>query len=149
KKIDRVVVLRIGVIALAFFYCSVLFLADHANQFLLILGALLGIGFGFYWLAFNVLTFEITEPDTRDFFNGFLCLLTSFAGMVGPILSGIIITRMEKFTGYTVIFSISLILFVIAVIMSFMLKRRSAEGKFCFKRILLERKHNPNWRNIL
>ncbi len=69
--------------------------------------------------------------------------------MIGPILSGVIITRMEKFTGYTVIFTISLCMFVVAVLMSFMLKRRSAEGKFYFRRILAESKNNANWRHIL
>ncbi len=149
KKIDRVIVLRLGVIFLSCFYFTVLFLSDKANQYLLILGAILGIGFGFYWLAFNVLTFEITEPDTRDFFNGFLGLLTSFAGMIGPIVSGVIITRLEKFTGYTVIFTISLVLFILAVLLSFLLKRRGAEGRFKFRRILAERKNNLNWRHIL
>ena len=72
KKIDRVIVLRIGVIFLALFYISVLLFGEHASRYLIVLGGLLGIGYGFYWLAFNVLTFEITEPETRDFFNGFL-----------------------------------------------------------------------------
>ncbi|MDT8861739.1 MFS transporter [Alkalihalobacillus sp. MEB130] len=148
KKIDRVIVLRAGVIALAIFFSTVLFLGENANEYLLLLGVLIGTGFGFYWLAFNVLTFEITEPETRDFFNGFLGLLTSFAGMIGPILSGFIITRMEQFTGYTIIFAISLALFLAAVLMSFMLKRRSAEGNFYFVKILKERKNNPNWKQI-
>ncbi|XNQ63582.1 MFS transporter [Alkalihalobacillus sp. 1P02AB] len=149
KKIDRIIVLRLGVSFLSVFFFTVLFLGEKASQYIILLGALIGIGFGFYWLAFNVLTFEITEPDTRDFFNGFLGLVTSFAGMIGPMLSGIIITNMKKFTGYTVIFAISLGLFVIAVLLSFLLKRRSAEGNFHFKEILKERKHNHNWRQIL
>lgn len=149
KKIDRVIVLRLGVSFLSVFFFTVLFLGEKANSYLLLLGGLIGIGFGFYWLAFNVLTFEITEPDTRDFFNGFLGLLTSFAGMIGPILAGFLITSMEKFTGYKVIFAISLGLFVIAVVLSFFLKRRQAKGVFDFKRILQERKHNSNWRHIL
>ncbi|GAE24754.1 membrane protein [Halalkalibacter wakoensis JCM 9140] len=148
KKIDRVVVLRAGVIALAIFFSTVLYLGENANEYLILLGVLIGTGFGFYWLAFNVLTFEITEPETRDFFNGFLGLLTSFAGMIGPILSGFIITRMEQFTGYTIIFTISLSLFVAAVLTSFMLKRRPAEGQFYFTKILKERKNNPNWKQI-
>ncbi|MBU8905714.1 MFS transporter [Desertibacillus haloalkaliphilus] len=149
KKIDRVIVLRLGVSFLSVFYFTVLFLGDKANEWLLVLGGLLGIGFGFYWLAFNVLTFEITEPETRDFFNGFLGLLTSFAGMIGPILAGTLITQMEKFTGYKVIFAISLTMFVGAVILSFFLKRRPATGSFCFRRILAERKNNENWKRIL
>lgn len=149
KRIDRVIVLRLGVTFLSVFFLSVLFIGERASDFLVLLGVLLGIGFGFYWLAFNVLTFEITEPDTRDFFNGFMGLLASFAGMVGPILSGWIISSMEEFTGYTVIFSISLGLFTGAVILSLFLKRRPANGNFSFREILKERKRNVNWNRIL
>jgi MFS transporter, YQGE family, putative transporter len=148
KKIDRVIVLRLGVSFLAVFFLTVLFIGNHASDFLILLGGLLGIGYGFYWLAFNVLTFEITEPENRDFFNGFMGILTSFAGIIGPITAGYIISTMEKFTGYTVIFAVSLVLFTGAVIASFFIHRRPAEGQYFFLRILYERKRNPNWRNI-
>ncbi|PLS01773.1 MFS transporter [Neobacillus cucumis] len=148
KKIDRVIVLRIGVISLALFYLAVLVTGTNASTYLLLLGALLGIGYGFYWLAYNVLTFEITEPETRDFFNGFLGILSSAGGMIGPIAAGIIITRFEQFTGYTFVFGLSLALFGLAVFMSFSLKPRPASGRYCFKRIIEERKQNENWRLI-
>ncbi|TWE06455.1 YQGE family putative transporter [Neobacillus bataviensis] len=148
KKIDRVIVLRIGVIALALFYLAVLITGTNASTYLLLLGGLLGIGYGFYWLAYNVLTFEITEPETRDFFNGFLGILSSAGGMIGPIAAGIIITRFEEFTGYTFVFGLSLALFGLAVFMSFSLKPRPASGKYCFTRIIEERKQNKNWRFV-
>jgi MFS transporter, YQGE family, putative transporter len=148
KKIDRVIVLRIGVISLALFYLAVLITGTNASTYLLLLGGLLGIGYGFYWLAYNVLTFEITEPETRDFFNGFLGILSSAGGMIGPIAAGIIITKFEEFTGYTFVFGLSLALFGLAVFMSFSLKRRPASGRYCFKRIFEERKQNENWRYV-
>ncbi len=148
KKVDRVIVLRFGVIFLAVFYISVLSFGELAEDFLIVLGALLGIGYGFYWLAFNVLTFEITEPETRDFFNGFLGTLTSAGGMLGPILAGYIISRFASFKGYTIVFGISLALFTVAVLLSFFLKRRPASGRYLFVRIFEERKHNNNWRLI-
>lgn len=148
KKIDRVIVLRIGVIFLALFYLFVLFTGTQASHFLLLLGSVLGIGYGFYWLAYNVLTFEITEPETRDFFNGFLGILSSAGGMVGPITAGLIITHFEKFTGYSIVFSLSLSLFALAVLLSFSLKLRPANGKYCIKRIFFERQQNENWRLI-
>lgn len=149
KKMDRVIVLRIGVILLSLFFSSVLLLGNVAAKYFLLFGILLGSGFGFYWLAFNVLTFEITEPETRDFFNGFLGLLTSFSGMIGPIMAGFFITRMKQLTGYYFIFGISLALFVLAVILSFFLQRREASGTFYFREILTERKRNKNWKRIL
>lgn len=148
KKIDRVIVLRIGVIFLALFYVMVLVFGTNASTYLLLLGSFLGVGYGFYWLAFNVLTFEITEPDTRDFFNGFLGILSSAGGMIGPIAAGIIITRFEKYTGYTIVFGLSLALFALAVFMSFSLKPRPSSGSYCFMQILNERKQNENWRLI-
>jgi YQGE family putative transporter len=148
KKIDRVIVLRMGVIFLALFYVMVLVSGTKASTYLLLLGSLLGVGYGFYWLAYNVLTFEITEPDTRDFFNGFLGILSSAGGMIGPIAAGIIITRFEKFTGYTIVFGMSLALFALAVFMSFSLKPRPSSGSYCFIQIIKERKRSDNWRLI-
>ncbi|MGE8204520.1 MFS transporter [Heyndrickxia sp. NPDC080065] len=148
KKIDRVIVLRMGVIFLAFFYLSVLFFGGNASHYLIVLGGLLGIGYGFYWLAFNVLTFEITEPETRDFFNGFLGTLNSAGGMIGPILAGFIISRFSSSIGYTIVFGLSLTLFALAVLLSFFIKRRPAHGSYLLARILGERKNNRNWRLI-
>lgn len=149
KKVDRVFVLRLGVSTLALFFLTVLIVGEHASTYNMFLGSLLGVGYGFYWLAFNVLTFEITEPDTRDFFNGFLGLMQSLGGMIGPIMAGFIISQWENSRGYTIIFAISFLLFIAAVISSFYIKRRAAEGRFCFKRIVSERKYNANWRKIL
>src|SRR5690606_16437238 len=149
KKIDRVIVLRLGVVFLSLFFIAVLVFGERASSFLIILGALLGIGYGFYWLAFNVLTFEITEPDTRDFFNGFLGILQSLGGMIGPLLAGIIISRLDGTVGYTTIFTISFVLFIFAVVSSFFLQRRSAKGNYYFRRIIRERINNKNWKRIL
>lgn len=149
KKIDRVFVLRVGIFSLASFFITVLLLGEKASSHLIILGAILGIGYGFYWLAFNVLTFEITEPETRDFFNGLMGALGSFGGIVGPFSAGFIITRFTSNIGYTIIFAISFGLFIVAIILSFFLKRRSSSGKFLLKRILLlERKQNPLWKKV-
>jgi MFS transporter, YQGE family, putative transporter len=148
KKVDRVIVLRIGVIFLALFYLTVLIIGENATHFLILLGGILGIGYGFYWLAFNVLTFEITEPESRDFFNGFLGILGSVGGMIGPIAAGFVISKLESFTGYSIVFGISLALFSLAVFFSFSLKRRPATGKYSFTRIIKERQYNKNWRLI-
>jgi MFS transporter, YQGE family, putative transporter len=149
KKIDRVIVLRIGVLILALFYIGVLIMGSLASHFLIALGAMLGFGLGFYWLAFNVLTLEVTEPETRDFFNGYLGVLNSLSGMIGPLSAGFIITRMDKHLGYETIFTISMILFLVAVVISFFLKRRKADGHFGLKEVFQERKENRAWFQLL
>lgn len=149
KKIDRIVVLRLGVILLSLFFVIVLVFGSNGTQNVLLFGLLLGTGYGFYWLAYNVLTFEITEPETRDFFNGFLGIMISLSGMIGPFFAGIVISSFEALTGYTVIFFVSLLLFVCAVVLSFFIERRSAKGTFTLETVYQETKVNKNWRNVL
>src|SRR5690606_30757980 len=48
QKIDRVIVLRLGVVFLSLCFFAVLVFGARASSFLLRLGALLGIGYGFY-----------------------------------------------------------------------------------------------------
>lgn len=149
KKIDRIIVLRLGVIFLSLFFLTVLILRDQAAHFNVLLGVLIGIGYGFYWLAFNVLTFEITEPYNRVFFNGILGSLQSISGMIGPVLSGAIIVRMQMNTGYMTIFTMSFILFIMAVILSFFIQRRNTDGIYRLQAAIQEIKRNKNWKNIL
>nr|WP_306301222.1 MFS transporter [Thalassobacillus sp. C254] len=146
---DRIVVLRFGIAILSLFYFAVLYIGEQASSYLLLLGGLLGVGFGFYWMAFNVLTFEITEPDTRDFFNGFFGLLSSFAGMVGPFSAGALITLLPELTGYHVIFAVSLLLFLAAVFLSLRLSRRIAKGAIRVKQVWKRRKEDTSWNGIL
>lgn len=138
KQVDRVIAIRIGVALQAVFYLAVLMLGKNTVQYVDWLGLFLGLGLGFFWLSFNVLYFEITERDNRDIFNGVNGLLTSTAGIIAPLISGLIITRIDQFTGYRVIFFMSLAIFLLAVIISFLLKRRSAHGVFQLKTVIEE-----------
>ncbi|SFL67221.1 MFS transporter [Salibacterium qingdaonense] len=149
KKADRIYTLRAGVFILTAFFLAVLMAGKNVEDLLLFLGALLGIGFGFYWLGYNVLTFEITEPETRDFFNGFSGLLTSFAGMIGPLSAGFVITWLPESRGYQVIFFLSFFLFMMAVLLSMKMKHRHAKGPVYFKKAAGEIRKNKDWRKIL
>ncbi|WP_343782317.1 MFS transporter [Alkalibacillus silvisoli] len=149
KKIDRILILRAGIILISIFFISVLAFGENAAQFNYLLGSLLGAGYGFFWLAFNVLTFEVTEPYTRDFFNSTLGMLQSASGMVGPISAGFIITVLEGYTGYLTIFFISFILFILAVVCSFFIERRQVEGNYSLRVAINERNKNPNWKMLL
>lgn len=147
KQVDRIIVFRIGVFLLALYYSTVLMLGERVSAFLWLIGGLLGMGYGFYWLAYNVLTFEITEPETRDFFNGMVGVLGSLGGMIGPLVAGFILMRYLK-NGYSIIFVISLSLFALATILSFFMVRRPAKGRYFFIDVLKRRKTNIHWRMI-
>lgn len=149
SKIDRIIVLRLGVCFLSLFFLTVLILSEQASHFNVLLGVLLGIGYGFYWLAFNVLTFEITEPYNRVFFNGILGSLQSISGMVGPLLAGSIISYLETNVGYLTIFGISFLLFFIAVMLSFFISRRRTDGNYNLGLVFEQIFINHDWKRVV
>jgi len=147
KEYNKMNSLRLGVALSGIFYLLVLFFQKQAVDYVFFLGFVQGMAAGFFWLAFNVVYFEITGPGNRDKFNGWAGLLGSGAGMIAPWVSGFLIVRMADTSGYKLVFTISLVIFVIGVAVSFFLKKRKIPGKYewfnSFKN--LKRKGNP-WR---
>ncbi|MFD2671297.1 MFS transporter [Marinicrinis sediminis] len=129
KQWNKMNVLRAGIALSALQYLTILLLGQQAARYALLIGALQGISAGFFWLAFNVVYFEITNPGNRDRFNGWAGLLGSTAGMIAPWVSGVLISRLGD-RGYTVIFSASLAIFILGVAISFFLKKREAQGQY-------------------
>lgn len=150
KEHNKMNSLRVGIVLSGIFYCTVLLLGQQAKVYYVPLGILNGMALGFFWIAFNVVYFEVTDPDNRDRFNGWAGLLGSAAGIVAPWVSGLLITSMQGETGYRLIFTLSLIIFSMSVILSFWLKKRKAQGVYNWKHGLqqLTQKGNP-WRRML
>ncbi|MCL6459950.1 MAG: MFS transporter [Gorillibacterium sp.] len=150
KEGNKMNVLRAGFIMAVVFYLLVLMLGKEAFHYYLLLGCVQGLMAGFFWLAFNVVYFEVTGPEDRDRFNGWSGLLTSFSGMLAPWLSGIIITNMLGTGGYRIIFTLSVIVFAAGFVCSFFLKMRKPEGcyEWAFGYRLLKRV-DRNWRRLL
>ncbi len=145
KRRDRAVALRVGVVVLAMFYLSVLLLGKRSVDHVLWLGALLGIGNGFYWLGYNVLYFEITEPENRDRYNGADGLFTSLSEIIAPLLSGWLIMTLSGLRGYYVIFGISLGIFLFAVLMTFFLPKRPLRGRYELLEVYRESRQKSKW----
>ncbi|MEX2460278.1 MAG: MFS transporter [Paenibacillaceae bacterium] len=149
KEHNKMHALRLGVAVSASFYLLILLLGVNAVHYALVLGMVQGLASGLFWIAFNIVYFEVTEPDTRDTFNGWTGILGSGAGMMAPWLSGYWITHMKAAEGYRLIFTISLIVFLIGVGLSFFLKKRKVQQHYdwLFGFRLLLQKGNP-WRKI-
>ncbi|MCH5583620.1 MFS transporter [Shimazuella sp. AN120528] len=146
KRVDRVISIRIGVALQALFYLTVLLLDTKAIDYVISLGFFLGLGSGFFWMSYNVLYFEISERDNRDVMNGISGFITSLSGMIAPLISGFIITRVDHFLGYRIIFGISLGIFALSVVVSFWLKLRKAEGRFRLREVMvISFRPNTNW----
>ncbi|WP_051236758.1 MFS transporter [Paenibacillus pinihumi] len=139
KEGNKMNSLRTGVVLSGIFYLAVLLLGQAAKAYVIPLGIINGLASGFFWLAYNVVYFEITEPDNRDRFNGWAGLLVSGSGIIAPWISGVLITAFAGNRGYQIIFTVSLIVFAMAAVISFFLKKRKTTGAYDWSHA---------WRNI-
>lgn len=129
KQYNKMNSLRIGLILSGLFYLAVLLLGPAASRYVVPLGALNGLAMGFFWMAYNVVYFEITEPGNRDRFNGWGGLLGSGAGMIAPWISGFVIGVFGA-GGYRIVFTVSLVVFATAAVVSFFLAKRRTSGEY-------------------
>ncbi|ANE49121.1 MFS transporter [Paenibacillus swuensis] len=150
KEHNKMNSLRAGIALSAVFYLMVLWLGQGAVTYIWLLGIVQGMASGCFWLAFNVVYFEVTDPDNRDQFNGWAGIIGSSSGILTPWLSGYFIAKMGDSGGYRFIFSLSLVIFFVGVIVSFFLKKRKVSGTYYWIQAIkdLRRKNNP-WRLVV
>ncbi|MFC3791370.1 MFS transporter [Paenibacillus sp. GCM10012307] len=149
KEHNKMNCLRVGVMLSGIFYLTVLMLGQAAKAYVIPLGILNGMASGFFWLAYNVVYFEITEPDNRDRFNGWAGLLVSGSGIVAPWISGVLITAFAGNRGYQIIFTISLFVFCLAAVISFFLRKRESSGTYDWSLPWRKLKDSSlPWRNV-
>jgi YQGE family putative transporter len=149
KEGNKMVYLRLGIVLSAVFYIIVLLLGGKAFAYIGLLGIVQGLAMGFFWLAFNVIYFEVTNADNRDSFNGWSGINGSLAWMIAPWCSGYLISRMAGESGYRVIFMISLAIFVIGVAVSFFLHNRRTEGSYDWLLpVHILKKRQTTWRPV-
>jgi YQGE family putative transporter len=150
KKGHKMMCFRLGIGMSAVFYAIVLLLGINAVHYIWLLGIVQGLGTGLFWLVFNVIYFEVTDPDNRDRFNGWTGIIGAVAGMVAPWCSGLLITRMAAETGYRMVFMISFGTFVAAVVVSIWLRNRKSEGDYEWKLpVRIFQKPHTAWKTTL
>lgn len=150
KEGNKMIALRVGIGASATFYVIVLLLGKSAVHYIWLLGLVQGLASGFFWLAFNVIYFEVTNANNRDRFNGWTGVIGSTVGMIVPWCSGYLISRMAGESGYRVIFMISLGIFLTGIGVSFFLRNRRTEGNYDWlMSIHILRNRSTPWRPVV
>lgn len=143
KKKNGVWALRIGVVLFILFFLLILLFRNNVLEYIYPIGILYGIAAGFYWLSFQVLTFDFTSTNNRDTFYGFNGCICGVANAISPITAAYIIERNKNMMGYSIVFAISLGLFIILTLVSLTLHSEDYGDRFEFKKILS--KNGDEW----
>ncbi|MHA4811621.1 MFS transporter [Flavitalea flava] len=139
--------LRTGMAAMIVYFAFILNINTRASQFIFLLGFIYGIGYGFFYYSVNTLLFYYTSEDNRSYYLGLNNAFGSVMGIISPVISGFIIINKQELNGYYYVFSISLLLYVIAGIISFFLEDTERIGKFDIRKIISYK--NKNWQYVL
>jgi YQGE family putative transporter len=133
KKKNGIWSLRLGLLAYALFFILILVVGNKGIGYIYLLGIVHGTGSGFYWLAFNTLSFDFTDMTNRDTFNGYNGSCAGIAAAAAPMVAGYIISMFKGTTGYRIVFAMTLAIFIILVIISLLLKCKNYGGRLDFK----------------
>ena len=118
KRLDRMVVYRLGISFFAIFYLLVIITGEAVPQYYIIFALLNGIAGGFYWTGYLVLQYDVSTERNRIRYLAINTITFNLAGLAGPALAGLIIHQMDGLQGYIFIFVIAFIMFVLAAIIS-------------------------------
>lgn len=138
--------LRLGVIFFILAFGFVLFYQEQSQAHIYEIGCLMGLGASFFAIGMHMQSLDSTEDQERDRFLYVGNLLNSISGMLAPMLAGYFIERYAGMKGYYLVFSMTLLWFLVVVLMSFRLK-----GKQVSKQSqLLEVWKNPSreWKGM-
>lgn len=150
-RMSGVWTLRIGILLHAGFYLVALTGGTMVARLPWMLGMVMGLAGGFYWFSFNLLCLRYTQAGSREKFYGWNGVMGAIAGMVAPPVSGFLISyedRLGGLSGYHVIFSLSLGLFVLATGLSFCLHANRLDGNLRLQSGVTALRSRP-WRMLM
>ncbi len=146
KKKNGIWALRIGLLAYSLFFIMILFLGGRGTYRIYLLGVIYGAATGFYWLAFNTLSFDFTHINNRDTWNGFNGCCCGITAAVSPMISAYIISSYSGIKGYNVVFAMTLATFVVLTAVSLLLRCRNYGYRLDHRRAYS--RNNDEWGNI-
>jgi len=117
-KYNVTTIMRMGIVFTLIYYLMILLLQPWIGVLLVPLGIIHGIGSGLYWCALNILLARVVDDDSRGKFFGIQQIFGNSFGIFVPTISGFIIVAFADFIGYYILFSVAVVLLLIAILLS-------------------------------
>lgn len=118
SKFSQAALSRAGMVLYLGSYLLLLGFQEKILAFFPIIAAMSAIGASLYWVPYHYYCINYTMPHNRQFAMSFQGMISNVVVLITPLLSGIITSGMKGIYGYIVIFTISAVSFVIAIIIS-------------------------------
>ncbi|MEH7747696.1 MFS transporter [Neobacillus drentensis] len=132
RKTSPMITMRLGFVFYLITYLIMLIFHDTLSHHMMLLGFSTGLAMSLYYVGMHLAVLDLTTNDNRDQFLYVQSTLFTIGGVIGPVLSGIIISQFKGMTGYYVVFIGTCIFFVISFFTSLKVKGNPITAKSYF-----------------
>jgi YQGE family putative transporter len=146
RKTTPMASLRLGIVLFIVTFGLVLFYKENTVQHIYEIGFFMGLGASFFAIGMHMQTLDSTKDGGRDRFLYLGNLLNSIGGMIAPLLAGFLIERYIGMKGYYLVFSITLVWFILASLISLQLKGKQVSRESHFLKVW--RNPSREWRGM-
>lgn len=146
KKKGKLTIYRYGIFLTAFFYLCIVIMRENMIDHFYWFAVLQGIGQALYWLGYFTIVHEVSTNHNRHRYLGWNQIVMGMSNLIGPAIAGLIISLSNGLTGYTIVFSLAFVMFFIATIGSFRLKKEESHRRAYYMKYLgLMIRRKPNF----
>ncbi|WP_166238639.1 MFS transporter [Paenibacillus turpanensis] len=129
KQKDRLLAYRLGIFLTAIFYLCILLAKEAMVQYFVVFAILRGVSNAFYWLGHFTMIYDVTNNENRHRYLGFNLIVTNAAMLAGPSVSGLMIGMFDGLQGYTIIYTLAFVMFLVSTLISLKMKPVPAQHK--------------------
>ncbi|WP_073199930.1 MFS transporter [Gracilibacillus kekensis] len=150
KKKGRTTIYRYGILMTALFYLLIVMVQEEIVTYFYLFALLRGIAQGLYWVAYFTIVHEVSSNQNRHRYLGWNQIVMGSTNLIAPALAGFMISLFNGLAGYLLVFSIAFLMFFVATLRSFQIKKESIRHRNYYMKYLgqiVER--NKAFRNAL
>ncbi|UKS24575.1 MFS transporter [Paenibacillus sp. HWE-109] len=135
KKKDRMVSYRLGIMLVGLFYLSVIIAQERLVEYYVFFAIFNGLAAAFYWVGYLTLMYDVSTEQNRIRYLAFNMIFFTLATLAGPALAGFIIRLKDGLSGYTIVFGIAFVMFLLAAMISLKIKASSGHHRVYYLKL--------------
>ncbi|MFC0473305.1 MFS transporter [Halalkalibacter kiskunsagensis] len=150
KQKGHLAIYRYGIFLTAFFYLCIIVTQENMVDYFYLFALIKGVSQAAYWVSYFTLAHEVSTNNNRHRYLGWNQVSMGMANLIGPAAAGILISMSTELTGYMIVFSAAFLMFLVATIGSFRIKKEESHHKeYYMKYLKLMVKKKPNFGKAL
>ncbi|MCT8137587.1 MFS transporter [Anaerobacillus sp. CMMVII] len=136
RKTSPMTTLRVGILFYIFTYLIIILFQTSLANYVMLVGFMLGMAVSLFSVGAHMSVLDLTTDKRRDKFLYVEGMMLTAGGLIGPLFSGLLIEQFEGLAGYFIVFSVTCLFFVLAILISFKIKGKPIAQRSYFWEVI-------------